>query len=148
MGIIRRLEERRIEINKQTPSDAVPVHADADMNGEWNRKMSSRFQVMRANLSTTNWSTAYTGCKEYDGVSDGAPNTAGQWRLPTQREQMMIWVLYPQWVDKGTTFSVSNYLNGTEFNANNNVWHTSFINGTAYNYTKFTKAVVRCVRDL
>ncbi|SEF48466.1 Lcl C-terminal domain-containing protein [Parabacteroides chinchillae] len=116
-------------------------------NGTWNAKMSTRYQVMRNDLGTTkNWTDAWNACKAYSGEG----GTAGQWRLPTQRELQMIWVLYPQLIGKGSVSSFDAYLywSSTEYNASI-AWYVHFGLGGTYNgYGKTIALRVRCVRDL
>ena len=142
---------RRTQMNQQTPSNTAYLGVGSSVsghNGTWNAKMSIKFQVMRANhtVGTTDWTTAYNQCKSYNGEGGGA----GQWRLPTQRELSMIWILHPQLIGKGgfTAFNAGNYWSATESNATN-AWIVYFYNGIVYNYFNKTNSYyVRCVRDL
>lgn len=141
---------RRTQMNQQTPSNTTFLGVGESVsghNGTWNAKMSIKFQVMRANhtVGTTDWTTAYNQCKSYNGEGGGA----GQWRLPTQRELMMIWILHPQLIGKGsfTAFDASNNWSATEYNATD-AWTVGFFTGSVYNYDKTNSFYVRCVRDL
>lgn len=141
---------RRTQMNQQTPSNTAYLGVGSsvsDHNGTWNAKMSIKFQVMRANhtVGTTDWATAYNQCKSYNGEG----GAAGQWRLPTQRELMMIWILHPQLIGKGgfTAFVASYYWSATEGNATN-AWYVSFGSGYVNIYNKTVTYRVRCVRDL
>lgn len=141
---------RRTQMNQQTPSNTTFLGVGESVsghNGTWNAKMSIKFQVMRANhtVGTTDWTTAYNQCKSYNGEGGGA----GQWRLPTQRELMMIWILHPQLIGKGsfTAFDANFYWSASEYNATT-AWGVLFVNGSVYNYGKTGSSYVRCVRDL
>lgn len=141
---------RRTQMNQQTPSNTTFLGVGESVsghNGTWNAKMSIKFQVMRANhtVGTTDWTTAYNQCKSYNGEGGGA----GQWRLPTQRELMMIWILHPQLIGKGsfTAFDANYYWSATEYNATS-AWIVTFYNGYVNNYNKTNSYYVRCVRDL
>lgn len=140
---------RRGVINAQNPVADAWLGVGSGVSGEngtWNAKMSPQFQVMRADLNSTQpWVAAYTACKGYSGEG----GTAGQWRLPTQRELMMIWVLHPQLLNKGsfTAFAASNYWSCTERNTSR-AWSVDFYGGyTVTNYKTYNSRV-RCVRDL
>ena len=102
---------------------------------------------MRANhtIGTTDWTTAYNQCKSYNGEGGGA----GQWRLPTQRELSMIWILHPQLIGKGgfSAFGANYYWSATE-NLATYAWGVNFTNGDVLNYNKTSTCRVRCVRDL
>lgn len=141
---------RRAEINAQIPSAAAYVsplgRVASGYDGTWNAKMSPQFQVMRADLNSTQpWVAAYTACKGYSGEG----GIAGQWRLPTQRELMMIWVLHPQLLNKGsfTAFDTIVYWSCTEYH-NSAAWYVTFNIGGMTSSAKAYDTSVRCVRDL
>lgn len=118
----------------------------------WNKKMSSKFQVMKAdyNSSTTMaWVDAWNGCKAYNGASDGGGSQAGQWRLPTQKEYKMIVAVYPQLLVQGimSAFIANSYWIATEYNAMS-AHFVAFGNGGMSSSFKTTTYRVRCVRDL
>lgn len=142
--------QRRSDINAQEVSNSdfvTPRGEDySGMNGRWNKQISLQFQVMRADHSIgTDWAKAFVLCRTYDGEG----GAAGQWRLPTQREFMMIWVLHPQLRNKGniTAFDTRNYWCCTE-HAANSAWLVYFGNGTTLSTSKTGSFNVRCVRDL
>lgn len=91
--------------------------------------------------------TTATGCKAYAGPVGGE---AGQWRLPTQRELMLIWVLHAKLrlLSGFNSFTSYDYWSATESSAFNS-WYVYFTNGYTYNVTTKTySSRVRCVRDL
>ncbi|WP_455638331.1 Lcl C-terminal domain-containing protein [Parabacteroides sp.] len=140
---------KRTEMNNSTPSNAELLAKELSVSGEngtWNAKMSGKFQVMSTDLVKSYWATAYRLCKEYNGEGGGA----GQWRLPTQRELYMIWVLHPQLIGKGgfVEFTTARYWSATEMDTSN-AWIVNFHSGSMYTISKgSTQEVVRCIRDL
>lgn len=137
---------RRTEMNAQTPTNDASLPVGGDENGVWNAKMSVKFQVMRANRSTgTDRANAWVLCQSYNGEG----GTTGQWRLPTQRELEMIWILHPQLIGKAsfTAFNTSSYWAATEYTATSG-WAVRFSDGYTSSNTKTTSTYVRCVRDL
>ncbi|WP_455641407.1 Lcl C-terminal domain-containing protein [Parabacteroides sp.] len=102
---------------------------------------------MRANhiVGKIDWITAYNSCKQYE--SEGGD--AGQWRLPTQRELSMIWILHPQLIGKGdfTVFNTDYYWSSTE-NTATSAWIVLFTSAYVDAYNKGSKYYFRCVRDL
>lgn len=108
-----------------------------------NEKVYYKLEVHKSNNSTSsNWLAAVNLCK---GLSvDG-----GGWRLPTQRELMLIWVLKPELEKIGdfAPFASFPYWSSTEFSylSSCNVY---FSNGETFNYKKNDTCSVRCVRDL
>lgn len=136
---------RCTQMNKLKPDNTTSVSA-ATENGEWNAKMSVKFQIMRTDRSTgTDWANAWALCKSYSSES----GSAGQWRLPTQRELQMIWILHPQLIGKEgfSAFSASYYWSAMEYNAND-AWIVDFSKGGVGNFSKANTYWVRCVRDL
>lgn len=142
---------RRSLMNQQSPSNTAYLGVGSsvsDHKGTWNAKMSVKFQVMRANHTggTTDWASAYDWCKNYAGEGGGA----GLWRLPTQRELIMIWILHPQLIgiEGFNAFSANNYWSATEYNSNYG-WNMSFNNGNLGHPGKSNNpCFVRCIRDL
>lgn len=133
-----------------TPSNSAFLSVGMSVsghNGDWNAKMSAKYQVMRANhaVGTTDFVNAWNACKEYAGEG----GNKGTWRLPTQREMYMIWVLHPQLIGKAgfTAFGATEYRSSTEYTANE-TWYMRFSDGTPDYSSKTTAHSVRCVRDL
>ncbi|MCL3849853.1 DUF1566 domain-containing protein [Parabacteroides sp. GYB001] len=140
---------RHAQIKQQTPSNTDFLSAGSSVsgqNGSWNARMSIKYQVMRADLEVTvDWAAAWKACASYNGEGGGT----GSWRLPTQRELLMIWILHPQLIGKGhfTAFFAGGYWSATEYSTNN-VWRVYFGNGTVGTSNKTNSFYVRCVRDL
>lgn len=141
---------RRQLMNEQTPSNLGSLKVGVSVsggNGTWNAKMSVKFQVMRADhtVGPTDWATAYNQCKSYDEEGGGI----SQWRLPTQRELLMIWILHPQLVnvDGFTAFSAVFYWSVTE--GDREVWNVPFDSGgVSHDGDKGYPCSFRCVRDI
>lgn len=141
---------RRTAINEYTPSNEV-MQAGNGTNGIWNKKMSSRYQMMRADhvKGRLDYIAAYAACKEY--AAEGG--IAGEWRLPTQRELMMMWILYPQMKGKGgftpfhDVYRVLHWCHTERIPTQAcGLW---FSGGETTGYNLKTEQLyVRCVRDL
>ncbi|WP_455637720.1 Lcl C-terminal domain-containing protein [Parabacteroides sp.] len=146
----KQCDERKAEMHAKSPSLTTAISGNQP-NDEWNKKISSKFQVMNAdyNNGTMSWVDAWNNCKNYTGTSDGGSSQAGQWRLPNHKELRMISIVYPQLLAQGliTAFAANFYWSSTEFN-NNTAWTVTFLTGYT-NYPNKTSANrVRCIRDL
>lgn len=140
---------RRTQMNQQTPSNTNYLgvgYSVSGHNGTWNAKMSVKFQVMCTNTTQQpDWATAYNECKNYDGEG----GSAGQWRLPTQGELMIILILHPQLIGKGsfTALSPNTYWSSSE-NDRSRANCIGFHNASSSSYDKVSSFMTRCVRDL
>lgn len=99
------------------------------------------------------WITAFNGCKNssYNG---------GRWRLPTQRELMLIWIFRPALNSiftnaavNGTAFTANNiYLSSTQGSDSRRVWRVFFSDGEGGHTYQVTNTDlwnhVRCVREV
>ncbi|WP_455637617.1 Lcl domain-containing protein [Parabacteroides sp.] len=130
--------------------DATTSISNNLTHAAWNKKMSSKFQIMKGDYSTNaSWMQAWNGCKTYTGASDGGGSQAGQWRLPTQKEFEMINLLYPQLQKQGLMTQLgTGYWHATEYQNDSNAWNTNFINGITAPNLKTNGSFVRCIRDL
>jgi hypothetical protein len=97
---------------------------------------------------TTNWATAFKACIK-------STHDSGNWRLPTQRELMLIWIFKPALEDifsdediNGSAFDTSYYWSATEYPGGANSWSVNFSNGAMYNNPKENLYRVRCVREV
>ena len=125
-----------------TPN-ASSLGANNDHNGSINATLYYKLEIAPSDYSAgSDWVTAYNGCK-------GATiNGTTGWRLPTQRELMLIWVFKAAIEDLGgSTFGVSNYWSATEYNTTYS-WGVNFSLGTTDLGTKDTNRAVRCTREL
>lgn len=131
-------------------------------------RMSRKFRVQKSNPGQKTWSDAMSYCDNLteEGYSD--------WRLPSQRELMMIWLLggssnvtsgdknntgvgsaskpvntpYLYQQSGFTAFSAGYYWSASETSSNSSrAWNVYFSNGNAGNTSKTTSYYVRCVRD-
>lgn len=106
-----------------------------------NEKVYKRFAVSNKDNSTLSlYSEAFTVCSSVSG---------GSWRLPTQRELMLMWVLKRE-LDKTsgfTPFGTTGYWSATEFNTLKG-WNVSFFNGMTRGLEGTSTSSVRCVREL
>ncbi|MDD3038672.1 DUF1566 domain-containing protein [Bacteroides sp.] len=120
------------------------VSASNPYNSE-NDKVYIKLEVANYNLGThglnigvtkMNWVDAYNGCKNltYDG---------GGWRLPTQRELMMIWIFNSMFLLNSEYF-----WSATETGVQTQSWYVTFINGMTNWDAKTSLHYVRCVREL
>ncbi|NDV84936.1 DUF1566 domain-containing protein [Bacteroides sp. 51] len=96
--------------------------------------------------TTLAWVAAFNGCRNstYKG---------GNWRLPTQRELMLMYIFYPALKSLGIGgFKSNNYWSATEGTAGYS-WYVSFYNNDYENgltniVEKTTQYYVRCVREV
>lgn len=106
---------------------------------EANAKVYKRFAVYKSiNGLSINWVNALTLCNAIPG-----------WRLPTQRELMLMWVLNNE---LAKTIGFSPFLDGsywgTTENNPNEGWVVGFTTGTTTAVDKTTLRGARCVREL
>ncbi|WP_455637722.1 Lcl C-terminal domain-containing protein [Parabacteroides sp.] len=117
------------------------------VHGEWNAKMSPRFQVSKNDITSDTWQAAWNACKNYNGANDGGGS--GKWRLPTERELRMIAILHPQLKDLGgfTAMTKGSYWSATE-SAKDQAYRQDFNLTIKVTDGKTAQCCVRCVRDL
>ena len=148
----------------------VPVHLSTDAI---NKTVSPKFIVALADHaillgpSSFNWATAsgwtaasntsnsagilaapVTGCQSYS--QPGAP--AGTWRVPTQREMMIIYLVRKEFL-LNLAGVVDLLLDGSLYwtstaNTDTEAWTMDFATGIMYNRPKTNTYRVRCVRDI
>lgn len=101
--------------------------------------VSPKFQVA-ANTVNKIWNEAYTACRDYSetGIE------AGEWRLPTQRELMLMHIMSKQ-KDSGFTMNAYYWCGCTESLAAWLVDRDGYV--TSRNKTNFV-SLVRCVHDI
>lgn len=131
-------------------------------------RMSRKFRVQKSNPGQKTWSDAMSYCDNLteEGYSD--------WRLPSQRELMMIWLLggssnvtsgdkndtgvgsaskpvntpYLYQQSGFTAFSAGTYWSATDFSSRSGYsWYLYFSDGYSTSYIKTNSSSVRCVRD-
>ena len=125
-----------------TPN-ASSLGANNDHNGSINATLYYKLEIAPSDYSAgSDWVTAYNGCK-------GATiNGTTGWRLPTQRELMLIYLFKDYIGELGSAFGASNYWSATEGSAPAS-WYVGFSLGNACNYAKANTSLrARCTRDL
>lgn len=130
--------QKRFLMNQTTQ----PIYNE---QSEYN-KVSAKFQVASTDASTSSaWANAYTLCKSY---STGA--AAGSWRVPTQKELMLMWMFKSKLTGCGNIVTTSGDFWSSTENSNNasNAWSVYFSTGSTPSYGKPGDSSVRCVRDL
>lgn len=101
-----------------------------------------RFAVANSDnrFESSSWEPAFTVCSGISG---------GQWRLPTQRELMLIWVLKGELGKRTSEFTP---LSGAYWSATQNdtkfSWSENFDTGMADYNDKIDNLSVRCIREL
>lgn len=131
-------------------------------------RMSRKFRVQKSNPGQKTWSNAVSYCNNLneEGKTD--------WRLPTQRELMLIWLLggnsnvtsgdknntgvgsaskpvntpYIYQQSGFTAFSADDYWSATETSSySSRAWSVNFSYGPTNGLSKTSSLSVRCVRD-
>lgn len=114
-----------------------------------NEKVYRKFEVSKVDVlkDGTDWLSAINNCK---GLTH---NGSSGWRLPTQRELILIWVLKTklEQVNGFNKFTNGTYWSATEYEyvLFRSSWYVSLTDGNAAYLMKDQKVpFVRCVRDL
>ena len=132
-------------------------------------RMSRKIRVQKADPGKKTWADAKSYCEglNTEGFSD--------WRLPTQRELMLIWAMggnsnvssgyanntgvgknpapaisssYLNQQSGFTAFAADYYWSATQNSSSStNAWYVNFSSGHTYYYNKTSSYSVRCVRD-
>lgn len=126
------------------PRTATGTDLADDLSSSMNNaKVSKRFEVsITEDKRLESWSVAMALC---------AGKSGGNWRLPTQREIVLMWVLKPE-LEKvsgfekfsGTYWSATKYYKFPE----GNIWCMSFFYGSPSTQPQNGLGFIRCVRDL
>ena len=125
--------------NDAKPRDENKLKLEAN-----NLKVYYKFEVQGTDKSTSSqWSAAHTACR----------NLGGTWRLPTQRELQLIWMLHEglKKLDDFRPFGDFNYWSASETSSNtSNAWFVNFTfsYGITRNLSKTNSFRVRCIREL
>ena len=125
-----------------TNTSTTPYNERSEYN-----KVSPVFRVAAVDISSLkNWKDAYSACKNEYSESD---SPVGSWRLPTQRELMLMYVLNDKLSVPLATSGSNSYWAGLEnYLDNSYASYLTFSNGTSGVYILKTKEhFVRCVRD-
>lgn len=108
-----------------------------------NEQIYSYFEIAKSDLKSSDWLGAVQGCANI--ADDGK----GKWRLPTQREMILVWI-YKKNLESNIGFDSlgeKNYWTATERN-NTDSWYLNLKHGLVYTKTKTEPYFVRCIRDL
>ena len=124
-------------------TDAVGISPEVEAVVAANNKVHQKLEIAPNDAgSMMDWNTASTHCTTtmYNGSSD--------WRLPTQRELMLMFIFKSMLENlSGSIFDSNLFWSATEHNAAD-TWYINFGNGyTGYN-VKAVNCRVRCVREL
>ena len=133
-----------------TPVNSASTMANNLESGSINATVYEKLEIAPQDLGTSglgagtmtrNWATAFTACQ-------GLNHNGTGWRLPTQRELIMMWIFSTKINNMvGSTFTATIYWCATE-NASSSAWHVNFGNGITDNNTKSFTYRLRCVREL
>ena len=152
---------RRHLQNNQQGSHITGTHGTAALYV--NAKVSRKFIVAPKDARTMSWAAASGWDAAANGDTNGNTGTAssgcasysvnglgvGSWRLPTQRELMIIYAHKGQLEKVGSfaKFSSSDYLSATEDSSSNSLI-ADFSNSYVRAYPKAVRSNVRCIYDL
>lgn len=114
------IEADRLATNSITNSADLLTHTETSTtNRVWKKLL-----IRGADTGAEYWgiSTSYVDNLDEYGYDD--------WRLPTQRELMLIWIMYRSYPALG--FTESNYWSGSTNDGNlNEAWYVSFVSSNA-----------------
>ena len=97
-----------------------------------------------------NGSYVITGWRGAVDLCANLTTDGGNWRMPTQRELMLIWVLHPELkkIAGFTPLVASSFWSATQARSETS-WSVYFSNGgTVDKFTRTSHLSVRCVRDI
>lgn len=109
-----------------------------------NEKVYQKFEV-----SKTDNPTGYEWVYAVNELCSGTINGSMGWRLPTQRELMLIWVLHSQLkkVSSFTPLKANEYWSATQLQRTTG-WLVNFIDGRTRSNDKTGYLSSRCIRDI
>ena len=168
-GVIVVLQDENGGIDEASLFSSRVTETKTGNEASADNRMSRKFRVQKSNPGQKTWSDAVSYCDNLteEGYSD--------WRLPSQRELMMIWLLggnsnvasgdkndtgvggaskpvntpYIYQQSSFTAFSAGYYWSATQDSGNSSrAWYVKFSDGDTYHYgIKTDNDYVRCVRD-
>lgn len=127
------------------------ANAMAENNGETgtiNETVFYKLEIAASDLNTNNWVGAYNACK-----SKGTTANGEIWRLPTQKELMLMYVFRSAIAALGGTMNTSSdnkssyYWSSTELTTDA-ARYVDFSGGYVYRRAKSEYIHVRCVREI
>ncbi len=160
------VESKTEWIGTRTPSQSAFLSANADeckSAGEINKRVFNKLEVAPRDLningsldapsSVMSWNSALNGCR------DLTYNNKTDWRLPTQKELMLIYILHPiihSFYDGTDTYEEFNLTAGSDMSAywaltefdGKGSWRIFFYEGSCYYSPKNSGFSVRCVREI
>jgi hypothetical protein len=126
-----------------TPSNTAGPLTNNTTTGTINEKVFQKLEIAPSDLGEMNWADAMAGCK----------NKGQGWRLPAQRELLLMWIFIealvealPE-VDGGATLSPVLYWGATESDVSA-AWSMNFDTGVTLLSLKKNECLVRCVREV
>lgn len=130
--------------NKTTATHTTSCTQDATdiASAVNNEKVYKKFEVSKVDSGASDWIGAVGICANL--ITDG-----GGWRLPTQRELMLMWVLRHQLerISGFVVFNVISYWSATERTLSES-WGVNLYYGDTRGDSKLSFYRVRCVRGL
>lgn len=129
-------------IHANWKASTMPAHNEQDAANA----VSARFEVASADLSSLMGAdNLINTCGAYTQTG----TSAGDWRPPTQRELMLIWVMQKKGLLSGLSFNNAPYWSNTlSFNAGTQKWCIIEFDDGIMDLENISKACyVRCIRD-
>ena len=129
---------------------AKPTTQDELKTAETNKKVAYKFEVANEDLTSGGSGTWTDGKTNWENAYAVAIDKGEGWRLPTQRELMLIWLMKEALAKFNPLFNslaTGYYWSATEYNANF-AWYVGFYNGNTNASGKTNSNRVRLVRDI
>jgi hypothetical protein len=143
-GAVTDVSKTNLYANAAPSNTGAPI-TDNDTNGKINAKVFQKLEIAPSDLEPMTWADAFNACK----------NKGEGWRLPTQRELQLMWILKEALKEafshpdvNGSNFLSGSYGSGTE-DSNFYACCVSFKDGMSVNYDKSSDSRnLRCVREV
>lgn len=119
-----------------------------DETGTINETVFYKLEIAASDLNNANWVNAYNACK-----SKGTTANGEIWRLPTQKELMLMYVFRSAIAALGGTMNTSPYEKDSYYWScteltNTEARYVDFSGGYVYRRAKSENIHVRCVREI
>lgn len=141
-------DESKTDVYKTYTASNTAFLNGVDNTGSKNEKVYQKLEIAPNDMDASGgmagagavmyWDAAFNGCKS--STHDG-----DNWRLPTQRELMMMYIFKD--AISGLETATNYYWSATE-NSAPIAWHVGFSNGTTSTTNKARNLQVRCVREI
>ena len=130
---------------------AATMPAHNETSGD--NALAAKFEVASEDCNSTNdtymWVDALSACAAYTQTGTTHEQTAGNWRLPTQKELQLICSKESELTGVGSFVARSGYWSATGYSSGSgNAWAVSSSDGYPISYNKNNYFYVRCVRDI